>query len=375
MTLATAPATDSCFRRLSPPRDAQTPYAVTVVLQTAGRPSLLRAVRSVLQQDLAERLQLLIGVDTPFDTAELEVLVTARCPPRVDVSLFYPGYSTSRRHGGLSPNFYGGALRTILSYTANSPYVAYLDDDDWWGANHLATLLQAVAGKAWAFSRRWLVDEESGWPICPDEWDSVGPGKGINAERFGGFVSPSNLLISREAFHLFFPLWSLAAFDDGSGEDRLVFNELRQLPWADSETLSCFYSLRPAQQQDLHHRREFEHRGLLWPLQRDLIGEMTAQEATARRAAAAGAWTEVRQQAQALLARAPHHAGALGLLAEAEWQAGRREEGIDLLCQSLAIDDREPAPYLLLAEHLQALGATAEAAHIQDLVARRFNGG
>lgn len=373
MTLA--PATDSCFRRLSPPRDAQTPYAVTVVLQTTGRPSLLRAVRSVLQQDLAERVQLLIGVDTPFDTAELEVLVTARCPPRVDVSLFYPGYSTSRRHGGLSPNFYGGALRTILSYTANSPYVAYLDDDDWWGANHLATLLQAVAGKAWAFSRRWLVDEESGWPICPDEWDSVGPGKGINAERFGGFVSPSNLLISREAFHLFFPLWSLAAFDDGSGEDRLVFNELRQLPWADSETLSCFYSLRPAQQQDLHHRREFERRGLLWPLQRHLIGEMTAQEATARRAAAAGAWTEVRQQAQALLARAPHHAGALELLAEAEWQAGRREEGIDLLCQSLAIDDREPAPYLLLAEHLQALGATTEAAHIQDLVARRFNGG
>lgn len=364
----------SCFRRLSQPREAQTPYAVAVVLQTTGRPSLLRAVRSVLQQDFPGRVQLLIGADTPFDTAALETLVAEHCPERVDVSLFYPGYSTSRRHGGLSPNAYGGALRTILSYMANSPWVAYLDDDDWWGGNHLALLVQAAAGKAWAFSRRWLVDEETGWTICPDEWDSVGPGQGINAERFGGFVSPSNLLISREAFHFFFPLWSLAAFDDGSGEDRLVFNELKQLPWADSETYSCYYSLRPEQQQDPHHRREFLQRQLLWPLERELIGDIRRLEAEARQALAAGNPAGAAGAARSLLALAPHHAPALELLGRGQWQQGEREAAIDLFCQALAVDDREAAPYARLAEALEALGAAAEAAEIRALMGRRFGG-
>ncbi|MEI9981856.1 MAG: hypothetical protein WDN69_00740 [Aliidongia sp.] len=63
-----------------------------------------------------------------------------------------------------------------------------MDDDDWWARGHLSSLRAAISGRSWAYSYRWLVDRDTGWPICRDEWDSVGVGQGINQQRFGGFA-------------------------------------------------------------------------------------------------------------------------------------------------------------------------------------------
>ena len=55
------------------PGDAQKPADVAVVIQTVLRPSLLRTVRSVFNQDHAGRIQVLIGIDRPLgDSALLE---------------------------------------------------------------------------------------------------------------------------------------------------------------------------------------------------------------------------------------------------------------------------------------------------------------
>ena len=192
--------------------NAQEPADVAVVIQTVLRPSLLRAVRSVFDQDHAGRIQVLIGIDSHQGDASLLDTLASECPANVILTLLDLGYSTSARHGGIYNNCYGGALRTILSYAANSRYVAYLDDDDWWGRQHLSSLLSAIPHKDWAFSYRWLVDRETGWPICRDEWDSTGPGSGINLEHFGGFVSPGCLLLDKAACHLVLPFWSLSPF-------------------------------------------------------------------------------------------------------------------------------------------------------------------
>jgi len=366
------PQLNPLFQPLTQNSAAQTPYDVAVIIQTTGRPSLLRALRSVFRQDYGGRVQILIGVDCPFDQEPLATLVAEECPAGMAVGIFYPGYSTSQRHGGLSPNHYGGALRTILSYTANSPYVAYLDDDDWWGANHLASLMQAIVGKQWAFSLRWLVDDATGWPICPDEWDSLGPGKGINAERFGGFVSPSNLLIAREAFQFFFPLWSLAAFDDGSGEDRLVFNELKNLEWGSSGQHTCFYSLRPEHQREPHHRQEFLARGIRWLEEPGHIQRLTELLTQARKHLQQGESEHARQTCGEALALNPYFAPALHLQAEALWHAGDQAGAVDLRCQAIAIDDREKNPYLALARQLESMGAMNEVGEVRAIISRRF---
>ena len=109
---------------------------------------------------------------------ETSTICAARIPRNHAVLFFYPGYSTSCRHGGLHPAWDGGVLRTLLSYLANSRYVAYLDDDNWWDGSHLESMRLALEGCEWAYARRWFIHPKSRRPICPDEWESIGPNRG-----------------------------------------------------------------------------------------------------------------------------------------------------------------------------------------------------
>jgi hypothetical protein len=109
----------------------QKPADFAVVMPTVLQPTITDAIQSVFNQRFDGTIQLLIGIDTGnYELARVEQLCRS-VPDRRSVFLFYPGYSTSRRYGGLHPGRDGGSLRTVLSYLANSRYVAYLDDDNW----------------------------------------------------------------------------------------------------------------------------------------------------------------------------------------------------------------------------------------------------
>ncbi|MDR3566854.1 MAG: hypothetical protein P4L43_02385 [Syntrophobacteraceae bacterium] len=322
--------------------NAQAPADVAVVIQTVLRPSLLRAVRSVFDQDHLGRIQVLIGIDTHQGDSALLDTLSRECPENVLLTLLDLGYSTSHRHGGFYFNHYGGALRTILSYAANSRYLAYLDDDDWWGRTHLSALLLAIREKDWAFSYRWLVDRETGWPICKDEWDATGPEGGINQERFGGFVNPSCLLLDKGACHFILPVWSLAAFADGSGEDRLVFRELLKRPGAATGKYTCYYEMPCEVQRHEHHAREFAARSICWIRERSQIAAIArlvdeASTALERCDESFAASTCLRA-----LTLNPHHPRALYLLALSKWRAGNRSDALSHISHALEVDDRDP---------------------------------
>ena len=222
--------------------DLQTPFAAGVVIQTTGRPLLGQAVRSVFAQDLGARIQILIGVDhwASDDRALLDAL-RSECPTHCALTIFDPGYSTSRRHGGFYSNQYGGSLRTILSYAANSQHVAYLDDDDWWAPQHLRELKTAIAGKDWAFAYRQWVLRGSDEILARDTWESVGPNAGVYSKSFGGFVCPSALMLDKMACHTVLPEWCIANFAGGSGEDRRVFKLLKDRPYGQTGNYSVYY--------------------------------------------------------------------------------------------------------------------------------------
>ena len=198
---------------------------VAVVLQTVLRPSVERAIRSVFEQDFSGRIHLLIGVDKRLGKRAAMDRVLAACPPNIGVTVFDPGYSTSARHGGVHSNHFGGAVRTILSFAANSRYVAYLDDDDWFGPDHLSSLLTAVNGKAWAFSHRWFVNPYNLEPMCIDTLENLGPGAGLYAEH-GGFACPSSLLIDKRICAPLLHIWAEAGRPQGDAEDRMFFKAL-----------------------------------------------------------------------------------------------------------------------------------------------------
>ncbi len=227
--------------------DLQTPYDVAVVMPTIGRKEGAEAIRSIFRQINVPRIQVLIGVDQ-LD-GELSHLIDAldECPEHITAHLFYPGYSTSMRHGGVHLAHDGGALRTILSLLANSKYVAYLDDDNWWEETHLYRLLHAIQGHAWAFSLRHFVHPDTRKTICIDDWESVGPGKGIFVEKFGGWVDPNCLMIDKLTCWSILPLWTIPMNGDVTRltADRNVYHLLQthSAP-GQSNSATTFYVLR-----------------------------------------------------------------------------------------------------------------------------------
>jgi hypothetical protein len=257
------------IRSLADHGDRQRPYGAAVILPTLLRPALLRAVRSVYEQRFAQRIQILIGIDKAEGDRALLDQLAAECPPHVALDLFDPGYSTSARHGGLYPNHVTGSLRTLLTYAANSQYVAYLDDDNWWAPDHLSSLREAIAGHDWSWSHRWFVEPDSAQTICVDEWESVGPDAGMFRERFGGFVDPSSLMIDKLACHEILPAWSLTPFADGRGSDRLVFDRLRSGHQGNGTGLATsFYTIGAADSLHLVRLQNFRQKGIELPSER-----------------------------------------------------------------------------------------------------------
>lgn len=230
----------------------QLPFEVAVVIPTVLRESLLRAVRSVFAQRLDGRVQILIGVDHCDGTSSVLNRLAAECPDQCAITVLNLGYSTSKRHGGMHSAGDGGALRTILSFAANSRFVAYLDDDNWWGEEHLSGLLAAIQGRQWSFSLRWFVDGETLMPLAIDVWESVGPNAGVFAKKFGGFVDPSSLMIDKFACEDTLSRWChpLATDPKGMSSDRAFFEAIRHRPYGASNQATAFYVMNPS---DVNH--------------------------------------------------------------------------------------------------------------------------
>jgi hypothetical protein len=208
--------------------DLQEPMDAAVVIPTVLRPSLTQSLHSIFAQKSIGRIHVLIGIDNiRGDLALIDAACAAR-PPHCAVQVLWPGYSTSVRHGGLTPSGDGGALRSVLSHLANSPYVAYLDDDNWWGPEHLFQLRRALDDAEWAFALRWFVHPETRRPVCVDSWESVGPGQGLFKESFGGFVDPSCLMFNKVACPRASNQWNFPLAGDLMSADRSVFAFLRQ---------------------------------------------------------------------------------------------------------------------------------------------------
>ncbi len=225
-----------------------------MVIPSLLRPSLGRALRSVFAQDLPGRVQVLVGIDDPRgDVAAVEAVCRER-PPGHAVLLLWPGYSTAARHGGVVPAADGGALRGVLTLLANARHVAYLDDDNWWAPEHLRLLRAACLGRDWAFSLRWFVHADTGRRVCLDLWESVGPGLGVFAASWGGFVDPNCLMVDRLARPEVAALWATPLPGDATGltADRSVFAALRDSPAGATGKATAFYALNPDDEMHPH---------------------------------------------------------------------------------------------------------------------------
>lgn len=253
-TLRAPPADFSPGLRVyaDPGMSLQEPFDFAVVMPSTLRPSIAEALLSIFAQDFAGRVQTWIGIDCPQSSLALLDEICAQRPAHHAVFCLYPGFSTSARHGGLHPAWDGGATRTVLSYLANSRRLAYLDDDNWWSPRHLASMAAALEQAEWAYARRWFVHPSSRRPICPDQWESVGPDQG---SFLGGWVDPNCLALDKIACEAVLRWWSIPLRNSGKAmdADRNVFRLLRTYFRGQSTNeATVFYVLDENDQQHPH---------------------------------------------------------------------------------------------------------------------------
>jgi hypothetical protein len=203
-------------------------HDVAVVVPTICRDSLIRAVRSIYRQNYSGRMQVLVGVDfDPENRSGQLRKALDDAPDNVVLTWLDLHYSTSKRHGGVHDCHFGGSMRSALTLLANAEIVVYLDDDDWLHPDHIAQVLVAIRRKKWAFAYSIYADGNTAEGLCADEIESVGVGKGVYRQKFGGFVRPSGLAINKMKLLYLVHLWSCSPFPCGGGEDRLIFDYLR----------------------------------------------------------------------------------------------------------------------------------------------------
>lgn len=224
---------------------------IAVIIPTVCRLSLLRAARSVFTQDLDKPIQLLIGVDVDQtgESIEIRKILKKECPPHIDLIWWQPNYSTSKRNGGVHHCLFGGSLRSALSFLANSEIITYLDDDDWYAPNHLREILKSIERKPWAYSLCRYADGTTGQELAIDEIESVGVNAGIYRDRFGGFVRPSALALNKIQLGHVLHLWAEALGPGGDGEDRLIFEKIKQLDHGFTGIPTVYYALDPKDRQ------------------------------------------------------------------------------------------------------------------------------
>ena len=162
------------------------------------------------------------------------------------LSIFYLelSYSASVRHGGIRSAMDGVSLRAILSLSANGRYVAYLDDVNTWAFEHLTKLVSAIQGKAFTFSQRYLIGEDTGENYGQDIWHSVGVDKGEFASQ-GGFFDTNCLLVDIIKTAPVIGRWaSSGSLRPGFIADRFVFSVIKNSPHGVVAEPTVFYKFR-----------------------------------------------------------------------------------------------------------------------------------
>lgn len=202
--------------------------SVTVITPTIGKDELKDAVESVANQTY-KNITHLVVVDGPefrSDINEYEFL-------DYNVDICVAPYNT----GG--SGFYGHRIYAAFPHLVNSDYIAFLDEDNWYEPDHIASLVETLKkGELdFSYSFRKIYDKQKNY-LCEDNCESLGRWPvwpmldhytNTTNSHFPYLIDTSSFLFKREFLTTNCQLWS-----SGWGGDRRylshVWKTARYLP-------------------------------------------------------------------------------------------------------------------------------------------------
>lgn len=188
---------------------------VTVITPTIGSPKLKDAIESVKNQTY--KCKHLVVVDG-------EEYWRSACQYVDEMNTGGATMTVSPENTGKTGgNFYGHRIYAAYPHLINSDYILFLDEDNWYEPNHVATLIETIEKKNldFAYSLRQIYDNGRHFR-CNDNCESLGKWpiflsrKSPHGEQF--LIDTSSFCFKREFIQKTCHLWH-----SGWGGDRRYF--------------------------------------------------------------------------------------------------------------------------------------------------------
>lgn len=138
-----------------------------VITPSIGSPHLSKAIDSVLKQDYKDILHLIVVDGSMFESAVNDII--NRFSTEMCKSTTIP-FNTGAN--GMN----GHRIYASFPLLMNSDYVFFLDEDNWWDADHVSTLINLLEDRNidWAYSMRKIFTYKGEY-IGEDNCESIGP--------------------------------------------------------------------------------------------------------------------------------------------------------------------------------------------------------
>lgn len=166
--------------------------SVTVVTATRGCKHLRQAAKSVAQQTYPNLKHWIIvdGADVAEKAAS--VLADPDWEPRHEL-IVWP-------HQTGAGGFNGHRIYGAASFLVNTPYISFLDDDNWFDPIHIDSLVESLNSESsiWVYSLRKIVDQDGEF-VTNDDCESLGVWRAFtenyNHVDTSCYLLPTNLAV------------------------------------------------------------------------------------------------------------------------------------------------------------------------------------
>ena len=188
---------------------------VTVITPTIGSPKLIDAIESVKSQTY--KCKHLVVVDGP------EHLSNASSVFYRDTNYVVSPENTGKTGG----NFYGHRIYAAYPHLINSDYILFLDEDNWYEPDHVASLIETIEKKNldFSYSLRKIHGPDKTF-LCEDNCESLGkwPIFLSRGSQFGNqyLIDTSSFCFKRDFIQKSCHLWH-----SGWGGDRAYLHHVR----------------------------------------------------------------------------------------------------------------------------------------------------
>ena len=195
--------------------------SVTVITPTIGKPELLKAIDSVMNQTYKNLKHLVVIDGADYGTKAYTVTNPQYRDEHPNLDWAMLPYNTG---GG---GFYGHRIYAGFPHLINTEYICFLDEDNWFEPDHVKTLVSTIESQRldWAYSLRNIYTPDEKF-VAKDDCESLGKWPiywSINTETPQYLVDTSSYCFRTDFLKNVSHLWH-----SGWGGDRRFYQILTQ---------------------------------------------------------------------------------------------------------------------------------------------------